>query len=87
MHSGEDIDNEVFPLKLNRAQCLGKLAEMFYLLGIVMPITMEGKIQCREISHLGWTDNIPEELLPKWKKLVQKIQDARNLEWDRCVLP
>ena len=87
VHSGNDIDSEVFPKKLNRAQCLGKLAEMFDLLGIAMPITMEGKIRCREISYLGWTEYIPEEFHPIWLKLVQKIQDARNLEWDRCVLP
>ena len=53
VHSGDDISDKNFPSKLTRAHAVGKVAEVFNPLGYVMPITMKGKIMCREYTHLG----------------------------------
>ena len=84
---GEDIDDEIFPQELTRAQVVGKVAELFDLIGIFMPITVEGKIMARKVAHLDWKDVIPKELMEDWKKFVRKVQDTRNIEIDRCVIP
>ena len=60
---------------------------MFDPLGSVMPITMKGKIKCRNYTHLDWKAPIPVEDREDWLDFVRLIQDARNLEFDRCVLP
>ena len=85
--SGKDIDDEIFPQELTRAQVVGKVAELFDLIGIFMPITVEGKIMARKVAHLDWKDVIPQELMESWKVFVRKVQDTRNLEIDRCVFP
>ena len=84
---GTDIDEAIFPAKLTRAQCVGKVAELFDLIGIFMPITMTGKILARLIAHLDWPDFIPQEMMNDWHDLVKKIQDLRHVKINRCVIP
>ena len=87
IHSGDDISIADFPPKFTRAMAVGKVAEVFDPLGYAMPITMRGKIKCREYTHLDWKAPVPDEDRGDWLDLVKLIQDARNLEFDRCVLP
>ena len=84
---GEDIDDEIFPTQLTRAQAVGKLAEMYDLTGIFMPVCMIGKILARQISHLEWADYVPEEMLDDWRSICKKIQDVRHIKVNRCILP
>ena len=85
--TGEDIDSEIFPAKLTRAQAVGKLAEMYDLTGVFMPICMIGKILARKISHLDWADYVPDEMLKDWLEIVKKIQNVRHIKIRRCVIP
>ena len=85
--TGEDIDDDIMPPTITRAEAVGKVAEVFDLLGMFMTLIVEGKILAREIAHLDWKDIVPPEYMEKWKKFVQKVQDARALKIDRCTIP
>ena len=87
VNHGDDIDDEIFPEKLTRAQCVGKLAECFDLIGLFMPLTVQGKIMARKIAYLDWPEYIPQELMKDWKEICKKIQDVRHLKINRCVIP
>ena len=80
---GDDIDGEIFPERLTRAQAVGKLAEMYDLTGLYMPICMIGKILARKISHLEWSDYVPDEMLKDWMEIVKKIQNVRHVKIKR----
>ena len=84
---GEDIDEEIFPEKLTRAQCVGKLAECYDLIGLFMPLTVQGKIMARKIAYLEWAEYIPQELMKEWHEICKKIQDVRHKKIRRCVIP
>ena len=84
---GKDIDDEIFPDKLTRAACVGKLAECFDLIGLFMPLTMQGKIMARKIAHLDWSEYIPQDLMKDWLEICRKIQDVRHIKVKRCVIP
>ena len=84
---GKDIDEDIFPEKLTRAACVGKLAECFDLIGLFMPLTMQGKIMARKIAHLDWSEYIPQELMKDWLEICRKIQDVRHIKVKRCVIP
>ena len=84
---GEDIDEEIFPEKLTRAQCVGKLAECYDLIGLFMPLTVQGKIMARKIAYLDWAEYIPQELMKEWHEICKKIQDVRHKKIRRCVIP
>ena len=86
VHSGEDIDDRIFPTSLTRAQVVGKVAELFDPNGLWMPVTMLGKILCRRYTHLGWKDPIPDEDLEMWLDFVKLVQDVRSISIDRCTI-
>jgi len=87
VNHGEDIDEDIFPEELTRAQCVGKLAEMYDLIGLFMPLTMQGKIMARKIAHLDWSEIVPQEQMKEWLDICRKIQDVRHLKIKRCVIP
>ena len=86
VHSGKDIDNDIFPTSLTRAQAVGKVAELFDPNGLWMPVQMLGKILCRRYIHLGWKDPIPDKDLGEWLDFLKLVQDVHGLSIDRCVI-
>ena len=74
---------------LTRRQCVGKIAEVFDLLGKFTPITAGFKLDLRELVNrkLDWDDKIPNELKALWVSNFEMIRDLGNIRYQRAVIP
>ena len=77
------------PDVLSRAQCAGKVGELFDLVGRVTPITVHLKLDLRELNilEIDWEDPIPAEFREKWIKHFKTIQELKELTFHRCIIP
>ena len=53
---------------------------------------LEGRLLQREVhmktgGTLGWDDPLPEELRPKWEKLINTVQSMENIAITRPLVP
>ena len=84
--SNELLDK--IPETLTRRQCVGKVAEVFDILGRVTPITAGMKIDLRTLIHrkLDWDDKIPNHLRGLWKTNFELIRYLSNIRFARTVI-
>ena len=80
---------DIIPEKFTRRQCVGKVAEVFDILGEVTPITAGIKTDLRTLIHhkLDWDDKIPNDLKPLWKTNFELIRDLSDIRFARTVIP
>ena len=73
---------------LTRRQFVGKVAEVFDILGRVTPITAGMKIDLRALIHrkLDWDDKIPNDLRGLWKTNFELTRDL-SIRFARTVIP
>ena len=83
------IEMGVVPQKLTRRDCVSKVAEVFDPLGWVTPVTSGLKIDMHQLSvrKLDWDDEIPSDLRAIWESNFQKIQDIREIRFQRSKVP
>ena len=79
----------VVPEELSRRDCVGKVAEVFDLIGRVTPITTGLKIDLRDLTRrkLDWDDKIPDDLKCVWKTNFEMIKEMVNIRFNRLFVP
>lgn len=79
----------VVPEELTRRDCVGKVAEVFDLIGRVTPITAGMKMDLRDLTRrkLDWDDKIPDDLRGVWKTNFEMIKEMANIRFNRLIVP
>jgi hypothetical protein len=79
----------IIPEEFTRRDCVGKVAEVFDLLGKVTPITAGMKLDLRELTRrkLDWDDKIPIELKSIWKNNFEMMKEIGKIKFNRAVVP
>ncbi|CAB4033763.1 5-hydroxytryptamine receptor 1-like [Paramuricea clavata] len=87
----KDTLSVTFPKKLSeeprKRGILGKLAKVCVPIGLVSPVTLEGKVIYRNAcdSKLSWNTPIRESLLKEWLKWEDSLPE--RVAFDRTLLP
>ena len=81
--------SEKIPVNLTRRHCVGKVAEVYDLLGKAMPIIAPMKLDLRTLVQrkLSWDDKNPFDLRESWESNFKKIQDLDNIRFARAIIP
>jgi hypothetical protein len=66
---------------------LATLAEIYDPLGLVSPVTLQGKLIFRDVcdSKVSWDADLPQKLQRRWNKFVDSL--PRSLSTTRPVVP
>ena len=83
------------PVALTRRMALSQMSKIYDPLGLITPVTLEGKLLMREIcayesaedKKLGWDAELPEHLRDKWKYFFIRMFEIQSLSFQRCVKP
>jgi len=72
-----------------RRTLVGKVAGVFDPLGLLTPVVAMLKLDLQEICKmkLGWDDRIPEDLLDKWVRNLDNVEQCREVVFRRAVIP
>ena len=63
------------------------LVSRFYdSLGVITPVTIQFKMLAQDLceAKLSWDEPICGELLSKWNRLVDSLQQAPSISFERC---
>ena len=79
----------VIPEKFTKRNCVGKVAEVFDILGKVTPITAMMKLDLREVSKrkLDWDDGLPNDLKAVRINNFEMIQEIGQIRFNRAIVP
>ena len=77
------------PKDFIRRTCVGKVAEIFDLLGKVTPLTCGMKLDLRELSTRKFEcdDKIPNDLKTMWKSNFEMMKEIGNIKFKRTIIP
>ena len=72
-----------------RRGVLATVASIYDPLGIISPLVLKAKLINQELSVLktDWDQEIPNEILPRWKQCISDIQDLSDYSLPRCFKP
>ena len=80
---------EVIDTKLTRRILLGIVNSCYDPLGLLSPITIQLKIELRNLYNkelnLGWDDPIPRHLKENWIRILQLLKNAKKVRFRRCI--
>ena len=84
-----DENSFVIPKKLTRKICLGKMAEIYDLIGLVAPINAGFKIDMHKLvkSTYGWDDQLTDEDRKIWVDNFQLMESLGDAVWSRVIVP
>ena len=79
----------LIPKEFTRRECVGKVAEIFDLLGKMTPITAGMKLDLRELCtrRLDWDDKIPDELKGIWKSNFELMSEMGKVKFNCATIP
>lgn len=79
-----EVDLEVVPTK---RKVLSEIGQLFDPLGFLGPIIVSAKLIMQDIWRLGleWDQELPEEILRKWKQFRQQLPAVNQMQKPRCV--
>ena len=79
----------MIPANFTRRNCVGKVAEIFDLLGKITPITAGMKLDLSKLCNrkLHWDDTIPDDLKAVWKSNFEMIMEIKKLRFIRTIIP
>ena len=76
---------------LTRRICQGIVYQCYDIYGLVSPITIQMKIQLRNLFgktlNLGWDDPLPLEVKERWIVVLQAAKTAETVQFRRCIKP
>ena len=74
--------------KITKRKVLSSLAKLFDPLGLVLPVTVKGKVLMREIwtLKLDWDEELPNSLVKEFKKLHSDFHLVHGVHFPRQVL-
>ena len=69
-----------------RRGVLSTISSLYDPLGMAAPFILTVKIILQDLCHqkLGWDENIPEDLLIRWRQWLQELPAFDNFSMDRC---
>ena len=91
-----NVDSDTFSFKVSlekkpttRRGILSTVASLYDPLGLVAPVTLNGKRILQEMCRSGmkWDDEISEELRPRWEQWYNELYQLENIEIPRCYYP
>ena len=93
--TAEDYTYEQIPqlleVKLTRRIILGVANSCYDVYGLVSAITIQVKIELRNLygkeANLGWDDTLPRDVKLRWVKILQLLKSAEKIRFRRCVKP
>eukprot|EP00794_Sanderia_malayensis_P004267 gene4267-biopygen3471 len=73
--------------KVTKRLVLSTIARFFDPLGLICPIVIELKILFQEhcCLKLSWDDEIPEDKLLRWRKLITELRNVQTVSIPRCL--
>ena len=82
-------DSFKIPEKLTRRMCTSKVAEIYDLVGKMMPIVSSLKIDLHDLVQrkLDWDDKIPDSLRQIWISNFEMVQEIKHLRFKRAIVP
>ena len=74
---------------LSRRGILSTVSSVFDPLGLVSPFILVGKQILQELCRdgVGWDDEVPDKLRPKWEKWRTELPALERLRVARCHKP
>ena len=74
---------------LSKRGCLASVAQMWDPMELVVPCTIELRIDLRELWSAGysWDEILPEEIRMKWIRNIQILNQLLTYEFDRKLKP
>ncbi|XP_062703662.1 uncharacterized protein LOC134286107 [Aedes albopictus] len=80
------FDAAVTPTK---REVLRLVMSLFDPLGLVASFVIEGKVIIQEIwrSKVGWDEQIPGEILPRWQQWLEILRSLDKVKIPRCYFP
>lgn len=82
----EDVELLVEDLVLTRRNLLGKVLEMFDVLGLFEPIKVRYKIDLHKLTGADYDQSIPDNLRSRWIDNLKLMHKCRELECPRSVV-
>ena len=84
-----EAKNDLIPKAFTRRDCVGKVAEVFDLLGKATPIMSGLKYDRRSMTRrkLDWDDKVPNDLQALWVSNFEMIKDLSNVKFRRAIVP
>jgi len=91
-----NVESDTFSFKISLAKkpttrrgILSTVASLYDPLGLVAPVTLNGKKILQEMCRSGmkWDDEISEELRPRWEPWYGELYQLENIEIARCYYP
>ena len=78
-------------IALTRRIIQGIVYSCFHVFGLVAPITIQMKIELRNLFrknlNLTWDDPVLEEIKEIWIQIFQKVKSVEKIKFRRCVKP
>ena len=86
----EDIP-KLIAIALTRRILQGIVYSFFDVYGLVAPITIQMKIELRNLFskdlNLSWDEPVPEEIKKTWIQVLQKVKSVERVKFRRCIKP
>ena len=75
-------------MKLTLRILLGITNSCYDAYGLLAPLTIQLKIELRELYHLqlGWDEDIPLEKKKVWSEILQRLKQAEKVTFKRCIV-
>ena len=79
----------LIPEEFTKRDCVGKVAEIFDILGKITPNTGSMKLDLSELTNrkLDWDDKIPEDLKQIWRTNFEMMKEIGKIRFRRTIIP
>ena len=73
--------------KISRTDCASRVGAIFDLGGRFAPLIAGFKLDLHDIKDISWTDDIPIDMIPKWRDNFDMINELGGMKFNRCIVP
>ena len=82
-------DSCIVPQILTRRHCVSKVAELFYLTGLITPVTASMKLDLHTLVQrkLDWDDAIPDDLRGIWNSHFEMMKEISKIKYKKTIVP
>ena len=79
----------ILPERFTRRDCVGRVAEVFDLIGRFTPVIAGLKLDISDSSLRGldWEDFVPEDLVHKWINNFGTLSQLNEIQFHRTIVP
>ena len=79
--------SDISQVMLTKRVIVGKVMELFDILGLVEPYKVQMKLLARESNQFQWDEVLPEPLQARWRPLLFGLLEVGRLKIPRCIKP